>query len=89
MQQRSPHLKCSRPVPFALCRSDTQLKAAVGVIPVEGSLHSRSQLPHQSGVALAPLQRLVAVVKQHIPGGDGDDLQSNTWVNDSADPEIH
>lgn len=69
------HLKGARPVPLALSRSDTQLKAAISIVPVEGRLHSRSKLPHQSGVALAPLQRLIAVVEQDIPGRNCDDLQ--------------
>ena len=68
-------LKSPRPVPLALSRPDTELKAAISIIPVERCLDAWRQLPHQGSVALPPLQGLVAVVEQHIPGGDSDDLQ--------------
>ncbi len=42
---------------------------------MEGGLDPGGQLPHQAGVPLPILQRLAAVVEEHIPGGDGDHLQ--------------
>ena len=60
------HLKGPRPDPLALSWPHTQLKAAIGIVPVEGGLHTGSQLPNQAGVPLPILQRLAAVVEQHI-----------------------
>ena len=74
-------LKSPRPVPLALGRPDAQLKAAIGIIPVEGRLHSRGQLPHQVGTPLPVLQRLAAVVEQHVPGSNGDHLHTTITLN--------
>lgn len=60
-------LKGPGPVPLALGGSDAQLETAICIVPVEGGLHPWGQLPHQAGVPLPILQRLAAVVEQHIP----------------------
>ena len=67
-------LKGPGPIPLALSGPNAQLKAAIGIIPVEGRLHARGQLPHQVCIPLSILQRLAAVVEQHVPGSDSDHL---------------
>ena len=75
---RQANLKGPRPVPLALGRPNAQLKAPVGIIPVEGRFHAGGQLPHQVGVPLPILQGLAAVVEQYIPRSDSDHLHIQT-----------